>query len=488
MTKKEIVQKFINKPSYLKLGAPSLAKKFGVSTSVLRTAKEEARWLASVDSNPILQQLPKQEESPYLQQKKEDFEDYVDEHVKRSGQNIQVDPFIKIDDIKDPVKRKEFIQKKVKEVLTEEAHITNRNTDKDGKEIVKIVSNKPLNREELEQLVEVDNLNSFIERVWCKSNKGGTQWDYSILLKYLVQNFYTKDELESRLSDIFPAIKSSNKVYPKKTSEQAMFVYLADIHAGATDWKGSVYGNEYSGTILAKRLLKLQDYIIELSQGRTFDKVFTVTLGDELQGWSQQTTRAGHIVSASSNKEQFDIYTTVMSLFHTELIESISHKNYTVYSVENSNHSGLAFAYMANKAVELYLKGKYKNLSYVHQDKFIDSIEYGRHIIALEHGKDESAMKHPHPFKLDAKTDGWLADWFAHKGYTPYTHNLHLYKGDLHTYGAEKGKFGRYINVPSLYGSSLYSELNYSNSVPGAVVEIMRPNSDVIEHHYIPLI
>ena len=123
------------------------------------------------------------------------------------------------------------------------------------------------------------------------------------------------------------------------------------------------------------------------------------------------------------------------------------------------------------KAIELYLSQKYPQVEFIQQWDFIKTYTFGKHMIALTHGKDEKVMKFPMKMVLDEKLDNWLNQYFLHQGATPITHHLSLIKGDLHSKNESYGKFGRYVNVPSVMGTSDYIALNYGFSKAGAVIE-----------------
>jgi hypothetical protein len=91
-------------------------------------------------------------------------------------------------------------------------------------------------------------------------------------------------------------------------------------------------------------------------------------------------------------------------------------------------------------------------------------------------------MKKPLPLKLDPRTDLFLFQYFDKKGYSASERRITLYKGDLHQYALDKGKFGRYINIPSIMGPTDWTEVNFGDSEGGAVLEIFEKNSKNIQH------
>ena len=349
---------------------------------------------------------------------------------------------------------------------------------KTGSKKITLERDKPLSPKEIGQLAGVDNISTFIDRVWSKSHKNGS-WTYSILTITKVKDFYSSEELDKKLHSLFYPKDQISWSYKKLSrvdpSNKALFIYIADDHAGI-NIKDSLHNKEYRGADYATRLLKILEEIKILNQ--TFEQVYIVRLGDELDGYNGKTTRYDHDLGSLSNKEQFDIYTVANKLFYEELFLSEISENFTIRNLCNSNHSGNGFSYIANKALEFWISAKFPMVKIEHQDKFIDIIEYGNHIIGVCHGKDQKHMQTPMPLNLDYRTDLWLMDYF--KQYQQEGRFLHLIKGDLHKYSVNIGKFGRYVNVPSIANASNWVEHNFGDSKSGAVIEIYKKDKDSI--------
>lgn len=361
--------------------------------------------------------------------------------------------------------------------VVEQAKIIEEKVNNDGSKDLKILSNKALSRKEIEELYGVDNISTKLSNYWNKETPSG-KFITSAFIKCLIEDFYSVSELESKLKEIFPTfapIRFSNRnLFPTK----ALFVYISDDHCGSV-LKNSLYNNEYSGKTYAQRLLELSSQIRELNQ--TFEKVFIISLGDEMDGYNAKTTRYDHSLDSQSNKEQFDIYTTARTIFYNDLFTSNISNDYTIVNLNNSNHTGLGFSYIANKAVEYYIQGRFPQVKIQNIEKFIETLEYGNHIFGFTHGKDEKYMKSPLPLNLDSKTDLWLFDYYDNKGYSPKKHWISTVKGDIHKYNVNIGKSGRYVNIPSISSGSTWIEHNYGNSTPGAVLEIVYPNTRNIQ-------
>ena len=229
-----------------------------------------------------------------------------------------------------------------------------------------------------------------------------------------------------------------------------------------------------------KRLLKISNEVKLL--GIKFEEVHILSLGDQLNGWNAQTTRGGHEVKSTSNKDQFDMYTSAKVGFYNDLFSSGVSKQYYIHDVENSNHSGNSFSYVANRYLSLYLEFKFPQVVQTSYFNAIDHFTYGDHIIGFTHGKDEKLMKRPMPLKLDPKTDLFLFQYFDNRSISPSGKRVTFYKGDLHSYAVDKGKFGRYVNVPSIMGATAWTEINFGSCDPGAVLEIYNKTGPNVTH------
>lgn len=325
-------------------------------------------------------------------------------------------------------------------------------------------------------LAGVDGIRTQIARTWLKSHKNNV-WTYSIDVRYMINDFYSKDELRERIAELLPAYRPIRipVKHTRKTDPKRACIYIADLHAGSTN-KGSIFATPYTTLTLQDRLLQLVDELHDLNP--SIDSMDIAILGDQLDGFNSETTRGGHKLDSLSNKQQFDIYVSAMKEFYTQLFSLGTTDNVSIINIENSNHSGNGLSYFANAAINEWLKGNFA-VDFISATEPIVHRTYGSHAMAYTHGKDEKYMKRPMPLKLDEKTDLFLQTYFQH-------HNLqskycHLFKGDLHQYGVSEGKFGRYINVGSIVGGNNYSDLNYGKSKPSALIEIMKPDKNWIQ-------
>jgi hypothetical protein len=319
---------------------------------------------------------------------------------------------------------------------------------------------------ELAKLHKINLDKYIITNYWSKMLPSG-KFTSSVFSKLISIEEKNKEKLIEQLKIFFNNNYSiTQHTLPDKISDKAMFVYIADDHAGI-DFKESLFNNPYTGEIYYERLNKLADKVIFNSQGA--ETLYIVNLGDELDGFNKQTTRGGHALDSLSNKEQFDIYIKARRNFYDKILLENTYKQVTIININNSNHTGNDYSYIVNKALEFYLLGQFPKVNFINQEKFIDSYTWGDHTILLTHGKDEKYMKFGFPLNLNEKIDLWLLDYSKNLK-TKYVSTV---KGDLHAYSVNIGKSGRYINVPSICGGSNWIEHNYGSSNAGALLEIV---------------
>ncbi len=346
-----------------------------------------------------------------------------------------------------------------------------------GDKTVKYYSDKAPTKEDIEREYGIDGITLRLSNYWNKRQANG-KYLVSAHIKCLINDFYSPDELKTKLKELFPnTLKAFTLPEAKAPQAKLLTIVLSDDHAGMINTTNIYKAEDFTQETYSNRLLKL---VTEAKKLGVFEEVRVISLGDQLQGWNKQTTRGGHEVNATSNKDQFDFYVKARIAFYNTLFSSGIGAKYTVDEIDTSNHAGAGFSYMANAYLGMYLQAKFPQVELKQYLSAIDAIQFGNHIIILTHGKEEKFQKRPLPYNIDDKTDLFVYDWASTMGVNPTEYNITLYKGDLHKFGLQMGKFGRYVNIPSISGRSDYSDINYGNSRPGALLEVYEKDSDSI--------
>jgi len=335
-----------------------------------------------------------------------------------------------------------------------------------------IISDKPLSPKEIENLVQVDNISRRVGQTWLKSHKNDT-WTYSISTLPIIKDFYNALELKEKLKELFPNQKPFKLEVVKGNTNKSLVIYISDDHAGML-LHNSIFNKTWTESDYQTRLLKIVEKIKSLST--IFEEIIVVSLGDQLNGFNENTTRGGHIVPSTSNKEQFDMYTKARIIFYEALFTSGKAKNYSLYEVNDSNHSGNGYSYMANEFLRLFTAFKFPQVKVFNNEDFIVHIDVLGHKILAVHGKDAKEQKSGFPLNLDARTENYFTDYMLSHNINPKSTFTHVLKGDLHRYNENRGKSFRYVNVPSIAEGSTWQEKNFASSQAGALIEIYEQN------------
>jgi len=434
MTIEEIVQKFIQRPVYLTNGAGLLAKLWKCSREDIVKAKRIAKGKKVLDSS------------------------------KKDSKPVSSSPKMSIEL---PFSPEDVIESAGK-FNTERV-----NVEKGEKELSKVCSTSPKSAKEIKELFTIDDVTTSLSSYWIKEQSNG--FLVSALVKVITKDFYSKEELKDKLKELFPkehifAVRT-NKIESTPTKD-TLVIYISDDHVGMLlKEEKSIYQNSNSEENYSERLTKIVKEVINLPY--TFQEILVVSLGDQMNGYNQFTTRGGHIVPSLSNKEQFDQYVSARKKFYDQLFNTGKASEYGILEVNNSNHSGNGFSYMANEYLRLYIETKYPEVVIENSESFIQAAEtYSGHILILVHGKDEQHQKAGFPLNLDAKTEVFFTDHILEMGFNPKTQFCHVVKGDLHKFNENEGKNFRYVNVGSIANGSYWQEANFGNSSPGALLEI----------------
>ena len=346
-------------------------------------------------------------------------------------------------------------------------YLTSERVTAEGDKELQFKSNKPLSKEEIEKLYKIDNITSKLSSYWNKATGSG-KYLVSANIKCITPDM-SLDALKDKLKDIFPKVSPISLPKVKASTQRALMILISDDHCGMINDTNNYKSVEYNQQVYTDRLLKIVNRAASLGK---FDLINVISLGDQMNGWNQQTTRGGHIVKSVSNEKQFEMYTRSRVAFYNALFSSGIASSYHVHEVNNSNHAGLGLAYMANQFLALYIANKFPEVKHTSHYGMISQIEYGEHLILITHGKDEKYQTRALPYSINDKTDAYIMEYLNAHGYNTHFRPITLYKGDLHTYGIQQAKFGRYVNVPAISGNSDYGDLNFGNTKAGALLEI----------------
>ena len=280
------------------------------------------------------------------------------------------------------------------------------------------------------------------------------------LKKYMKENSDLKEQLNS-FSSILDSIDLSkftwgNTELPTSKSDKDLFIWLSDMHVGASVSNMSIYNNEYNREEFGNRLNKVYETVVN-SEG--YDNIIVCNLGDSLDGYNGQTTRGGHgLPQNMNNKEQVKCFIEEMVNFFGKLA-SIPCNHIKYYAVGESNHGG-DFEYAAQLGLASILR--YADVECKIFDTFIGTFEHKGQYYVLCHGKDNVDMFKNWPLVLNDRTENYINQYLDSIGVMHAT----VVKGDLHQSATTYGKRFKYKSVGSLFGSSDWIHKNFGYSVP----------------------
>lgn len=351
---------------------------------------------------------------------------------------------------------------------------------------------EPKSAEDIERILKIDKDKWKLSTYWNKQHKdskGVDYWVISAMVTKKQENELSTEDIENILIKVFnkAPLKVEKEKDIKLTNGRALFIYTSDKHIAAyVDNKEAIYKNDYNGISFKARMWSILYEIKYLKETfGTFEDIFIVDLGDRMDGMNAQTTRGGHKLPQNmTDKEAFETAITVEKEFYDLLFTSDFAKKYHIISNACSNHGGI-FDYMVSRALEIYVKAIYPHVSTSIQEKFIDHIEYGNHVLILTHGKDTEDMKHGLPLHMNDKTENYINKYLMYNNIDPKHKKISLVKGDLHKDNSESTYNFRYRNVLSLFGGSKWIGTNFGPTRSGCSFDIIERNTDRIFEHRI---
>ena len=308
--------------------------------------------------------------------------------------------------------------------------------------------------------------NSFLR----KAEEDQIKNNEKLLKKYAQENIDLKNQLAT-LSGFQVSLPDNIEpvILPEYSPVgQSINLYLSDLHLGASVTTGTLYQEnvEYGFDEAKRRLTKVLEALNDFD---CFDNFNLVLLGDNIDccGFTGKTARLDHIMPENMDaREQGNKFIELMMWFidtlasaDRELISKLR-----IFSVPCGNHGG-TFEYMCNKALLVYVNAKYPNVETTMWEEFYGKFEQNGHVFICMHGKDDLYMKKGLPLELNDKTKVMLYEWLNENRI--YDNNIHFIKGDLHSNALSSCKRLDYRNVLSLFGSSDYSNYNFSRNSYG---------------------
>ena len=265
----------------------------------------------------------------------------------------------------------------------------------------------------------------------------------------------------------FPVIKNNTPV----SSENNLMLHFADFHIGAEVSDTTPVKNTWNEEELYKRLHKVLIKIVNFNL--KFDTIVINILGDMIDGMDGMTARRDHFLPQNmSNTEQARVYIESIIWFVSQLHSLELCNQVKIYSVKCGNHGG-DYEYIVNKSIELALKNIFPDfVDFTLFDKFLNHYEFQNRLFIITHGKDEKDMKRNWPLNLNPDVKGKLHEYLRNNKIDYSYEDINIIKGDLHSENINTTEFYTYRNCLSLFGSSAYCQLNYSENTNGMSYEL----------------
>lgn len=351
---------------------------------------------------------------------------------------------------------------------------------------------EPKSAEDIEKILKLDKDKWKLSTYWNKQHKdskGVDYWVVSAMVTKKQENELSTEDIENILLKVFNQISPEicKPKLAKLSNQRALFIYTSDKHIAAyVDGNEAVYKNQYDKQSFKSRMVSILFEIFYLVEtfGR-FEDIYIIDLGDRMDGLNAQTTRGGHKLPQNmTDKEAFETAVIVEKEFYDVLFKSEYANNFHIISNACSNHGGV-FDYMVSRALEIYVNAVYPYVSTSIQEKFIDHIEYGNHVVIFTHGKDTEDMKHGMPLHMNDKTENYINKYLMYNNIDVKSKTVSVVKGDLHKDTSESTYNFRYRNVLSLFGGSKWIGTNFGPTKAGCSFDIIEKTTERIFEHKI---
>jgi hypothetical protein len=323
---------------------------------------------------------------------------------------------------------------------------------------------------------DVSKENLVLERVWI-NNKGKT----SLQLRSNSSEFSRSDFLSELIKNTSIPPTLDNKIKIKsKDDKHTLLIYSSDKHIGAEVTSDSLFSNEYSDTIFAKRMDRLLLETVRLDSLYHFENIIFLDLGDAADGMDGYTGSKSHKLPQNlTNREVFTTYLQTHIDFFAKLTKHTS-ANLFYKTVGDSNHGG-DMDWMMFVSTGLALNKSFPKVKVDIGSKFIEHFSINDHTFILCHGKDSKNLKKGLPKILDKKTELYIKSYIDSKNIR--SKFVHFIKGDLHQAATEYSNFFRYKNVLSMFGASDWVQTNFMSNTKGVSFDILNTKTDTITEH-----
>lgn len=254
-----------------------------------------------------------------------------------------------------------------------------------------------------------------------------------------------------------PNFKNIKPINESNQYTNALIIFLSDLHIGAYNEKFGFYQlPDYNEEEIIHRL----SIILETFEGKSYDEIIVVDLGDSIDQFKKETTRGGHqLPNNMTDKEMSHLYLDCMEFFFRNLQRNVSAARLYYYSIGESNHSG-DFGWALNLALSYKLQQEGWN-TYV-SDYPIDHFTVGDTEWIYLHGKDNQNQSRQLPLTLNPQTELYFNNYIIDNEIE--AEKIFVVKGDLHQYAYTSGKQFDYVSVGSMYATSNYIAANWGNT------------------------
>ncbi len=292
----------------------------------------------------------------------------------------------------------------------------------------------------------------------------------------------SRETIQEWIEDSVKELKPRKLNLPKPQKKQALRAVISDCHIGMNPYsEDAVFSFKYNEKIFQNHLAHLFSTLQkEIDYHGVFETIFIDDLGDGLDGYNGETTRAGHKLPQNmSNKESWRVYADNKLKTYIDIINLKGANKYVFRNAVNSNHDG-DWGWSANQAIKMVLERLYPNIEFINIIKAVDHFEYGKHTFIITHGKDKATMTKNWPLHMNDKLKNYIRQYIDHYKITsPY---IHVDKGDLHQVGYDREPKFDYRNFMSFAPPSAWVSTNFGVSYCGYSTQIIPKHSNEIQH------